>query len=518
MSKKNNKKPKPPPYIPINVKKEDIQILSKCFKLRNGFTILTEQSILKPEFIATKFKRLTELRKKCAFLFKTVPAYVAEVAAQMMIEEIKDIKQVLQRKYEIDIKVTHKRASRVLAHHNVMGSIPERKVFSTQRELLRIAKRNLRNDRSELRDIHSRRHSDYFEYIGKEPVHAIGGQILAQCIEKKTQECYKEKKPMQPVKYIGVEIEFCAPIKKADLGLKILNAGLSGMVHLKGDGSLRPKDNEEAFEVAMLIPEKEFKAPLKKLCDLLLEIGAQTEGRRCGLHVHFDMRKRAKETVYFNLVSCQKMLWQLVDKSRENNEFCQSVSSKQFPKNFSGDRNERYKSINSASYYKHKTLEIRMHEGTTDFYTIKNWITILSKIVNRTKKLNRSPRSINSLKRQFKIDKNLAIYLQDRVNYRQINSGGSRRNQDDFSTIQRHAREQLEIVRAQQEQMATPRIIATTPGSLNYAQPTSNVGDDIQIRSGVAVAAIQQESTYALRGLFNNEPAQVLYDEDQGDL
>lgn len=245
-------------------------------------------------------------------------------------------------------------------------------------------------------------------------VFAVEGEVLRIYIKRNVQALYDEKKPTQLKKYIGIELEFCAPIKKDALSLKLFRAGIHKYAQLKTDGSLRPYPKEEGFELAILLEEANYKKDMKKITDLLAEIGARADGRRCGFHVHLDMRRRNKELVYSNLVACQYVLLSIVDPSRYNNEFCTVVSTRKWPTEFTGERAERYKTINAAAYYKYKTLEVRMHEGSVDYNQITNWVDLLVKITNYPKKLKSDISKLTILQKRIKMKKKLFDYALDR--------------------------------------------------------------------------------------------------------
>jgi hypothetical protein len=69
----------------------------------------------------------------------------------------------------------------------------------------------------------------------------------------------------------------------------------------------------------------------------------------------------------FNLLSG------LVPKTRRSNTYCSKKMN-------SIDSGDRYAAINLAAFKKHKTIEIRLHSGSTNFQKISNWALLLQKI------------------------------------------------------------------------------------------------------------------------------------------
>lgn len=246
------------------------------------------------------------------------------------------------------------------------------------------------------------------------------GEILRMYVEKNIKNLYTDKVPVEPKKYIGIELEFCAPIKENLFALKLFKAGVHKFAQLKKDGSLRPDDDEVGYELAILLEESNYKKRLKQIISILTEVGAIAKDRRAGLHVHIDMRRRDKDLVYHNLVSCQYALLSIVDPKRYNNEFCRVVDSRKFPTEFTGERSERYKTINAAAFYKYKTLEVRMHEGSVDYTQISNWVDLIIKIANYSKKLKNDVAKVETLGKRLDLDKKLFSYMQDRSCFWQV--------------------------------------------------------------------------------------------------
>jgi hypothetical protein len=253
-------------------------------------------------------------------------------------------------------------------------------------------------------------------------VFSTPGQIFKVHIKKNMAELFSPKKPADDVKYLGIELEFCAKITENELTVKLFRAGLQKIAQLKTDGSLRPQEGETGYELALLLKESSFKKDLKRVIGLLTSIGAVAVDRRAGLHVHLDMRKRNKDTVFSNLVSCQHILHKIVDPSRKGNEFCRMVRSKKFPKRFNGSRQERYKTINAAAYYKYQTIEVRMHEGSVDYAQIAGWTELLIKIANCRTKLTKTISSLTMLKNLLKLNEKVYSYAVDRSCYWQVNN------------------------------------------------------------------------------------------------
>lgn len=130
-------------------------------------------------------------------------------------------------------------------------------------------------------------------------------------------------------------------------------------------------------------------ASLKNCIKTLNDANAQVN-RSCGLHVHVGIDKLSGEQIV-NIYKNYQMLESLIDSfmapSRRTN--CQWACSLR-PYDFSDCHNAadverrigtRYCKVNPMAYYRHKTVEFRQHQGTTDFAKISNWVAFCTKLV-----------------------------------------------------------------------------------------------------------------------------------------
>jgi hypothetical protein len=120
------------------------------------------------------------------------------------------------------------------------------------------------------------------------------------------------------------------------------------------------------------------------LCDFGKRNGWVAD-RRCGLHVHLDVSNETHESLkaialaYYLTVD----VWQtLVESHRIHNSYCgahrtdmttlRSITDFYY---YASNQN-RYEWFNVAAYSRHRTFEIRLHEGTVDGQTVCNWVRI----------------------------------------------------------------------------------------------------------------------------------------------
>ena len=221
----------------------------------------------------------------------------------------------------------------------------------------------------------------------------------------------------QKGEWIGIEIECFMPFRRLKIkkkegyfdhygdwnrgeysypeARKALGKLLKGIpnITIKDDGSIKSPDEEIYFEVelSILINRNDY-SPLQRLCKVLKTLDAQVNDS-CGLHIHLDCRdlgfvKRIRSgntsgSYYLyegpgreellkrgsRLGKVIPLMEKMVDASRLDNEYCECVE----PRLGSG----KYRAINMDAFLEHKTIEIRLHEGTLDFKTIHNWAEFL---------------------------------------------------------------------------------------------------------------------------------------------
>ena len=352
--------------------------------------------------------------------------------------------------------------------HYELGASYQKEFRNMLKEVVNMAIKRVRTDRKAEPRVVAWFGNFTTQFLGikkaKDRVFFKPGEVLRIYCEKNLASLYEDKKPVEQRKYIGIELEFCAPIKENQFAIKLFRSGIHKFAQLKKDLSLRPQDGETGYELAILLEESNYKKRLKQLTNLLTEVKAVALDRRAGLHVHLDMRRRDKDLVYNNLVACQYALLSVVNPLRVDNEFCRIVNSRKFPTEFTGQRDERYKTINAAAFYKYKTLEVRMHEGSVDYNQISSWVDLLIRIANYGKKIKDDVTKVTVLKKRVALDEKLFAYMQDRSCYWQLNNNTG--NMNIHQRLQRLAEiEERNIqLRAAQDQMRDqPRIVPIVP-------------------------------------------------------
>lgn len=76
---------------------------------------------------------------------------------------------------------------------------------------------------------------------------------------------------------------------------------------------------------------------------------------------------------------------------------------------------ERYSVINTQSYSKHKTLEIRLHAGTVKLEDMQAWTKLLIAIVSKTDKLKSTVDTVSELEELNLVDEATLKHIKARV-------------------------------------------------------------------------------------------------------
>lgn len=203
--------------------------------------------------------------------------------------------------------------------------------------------------------------------------------VLKKLMRDKVKDMLTDKKPKSSVAHVGIELEFSSASSQDDLLFALYNAGLREYVTLKSDGSVRvinPKHS--AHELCVLVPEKDVPRVIDAVCSVLSRLQCYVN-TSCGMHVHLDMRNRQPKEAYARLLKAQHILFNMVPADRRENKFCRWTRS-DMP--FEEYRDDRYFAINSGSYSKHKTIEVRLHGGTLSPRRIINWVNLLAHIAD----------------------------------------------------------------------------------------------------------------------------------------
>lgn len=208
------------------------------------------------------------------------------------------------------------------------------------------------------------------------------------------------------------------------------------------DGSIR---GQRGFElVSPPLQGQQGLDQVRKVCAALDSIGV-TVNKSCGLHVHFDasdLQLRQFKNLAKHWVSNEDIFDAMMPVSRRTgNVYCQSnirlygrdrvqqvnacfdaienaTSLDQLVVAITGVQrthpHARYHKFNLCSFWRHGTLEIRHHSGTTDADKICSWVTLMGAWIDRFATVN--PRKLQ--RTQFSPRREWATDFERRFGYR----------------------------------------------------------------------------------------------------
>lgn len=217
------------------------------------------------------------------------------------------------------------------------------------------------------------------------------------------------KRPDENVRSVGIEIECFIP-RSADM-TKLYP--VAQYVNITTDGSIQGYPSGYAgVEFRICAPAYKMVEVITQMCAILKVIGAKVN-TSCGLHVHLDQRNRTPEDIqkiFANFIRAQNLLLEVVPQSRRENHFCKKHRGTDFQSAMYG---QRYKIVNASAYRKHKTIEIRLFNGTVNAEKIINWIKTLWAIEGAQPVL-RCPKTFDIAQRYWNIDATTLRWLKAR--------------------------------------------------------------------------------------------------------
>jgi hypothetical protein len=232
--------------------------------------------------------------------------------------------------------------------------------------------------------------------IYKKALHkAMGGQSAAE--EFILDYCGRLPAPplIGEARHIGIEIECYGPASTQQVAATLLALDLEKYVDVDEDGSIEgdgPGDMDYEFQV--LVTEANLDEILNKL-KTVFKICCLKVNESCGLHVHLDMRHRNKHRCYERLLKFQDLLFGMVARPRWYSEYCRFTN-----RITEGDK---YVAINNQTDY--DTIEVRLHQGTLDVNKIKQWVTLLTKIIDHGGTPVKDKKSATKWAKRHKLDK-----------------------------------------------------------------------------------------------------------------
>lgn len=162
------------------------------------------------------------------------------------------------------------------------------------------------------------------------------------------------------------------------------------------DGSLSRTNGREGDPIECVSPilegAKNGFDKLQVCCNTLNEAGAYVN-RSTGLHVHIGVSDITNEhyiNVFKNYAKLQNVVDTFLAPSRRNNTYAKSLAGRTFVGCYNIHDvaellSSRYYAVNPYSYGRHRTIEFRQHQGSTNFEKIEKWVNFCAKLVAYSK-------------------------------------------------------------------------------------------------------------------------------------
>jgi len=209
----------------------------------------------------------------------------------------------------------------------------------------------------------------------------------------------------------GVEIEFLSTITKEQAVMSLRAAGIrvesSYYTHDTTPYWKIVSDGSCGYELVSPVLEGEAGIEEVRVAAAALEAAGARVDRRCGLHVHFDARRmslKAAKNLFKLWLKFEDVLDTFQPPSRRGNANTYCRTNLDHAITDSGNHRDqcslmfdkidacrsmeemralypcRYRKLNIQSYFRHQTLEVRHHSGTTDPEKITNWVRLMARL------------------------------------------------------------------------------------------------------------------------------------------
>lgn len=256
--------------------------------------------------------------------------------------------------------------------------------------------------------------------------HSEKSILTLQNATNKRDRIRQSKSPIKYSKhnYVGIELELFTKLKRDQMEEIFINNGLAGKVQIKSDGSINVDiPDYYSHEVTFLCKENEIKETVKTVCSILNhENSSARVNNSCGFHLHLDIRNRNPYTSYNNLVKGLPLLNSIVPfnrvKGSSAEEYCEQNECddlhQYYPteESMNNPSGSRYQAINPASVGKYKSIEVRLHSGTTNPNKILKWFEICKTLAD-SPALDRTIETIEDFK-TLNQDQDLLNYISQR--------------------------------------------------------------------------------------------------------
>lgn len=224
-----------------------------------------------------------------------------------------------------------------------------------------------------------------------------------------------EFRSMDPTEFtFGAEFEFIIPnqLNQARIAAALNEAGVPchgelynhfTRAHWKviTDGSIQNRPGYVGFEaVSPILQGADGFSQIEKVCDVLVALGA-TVNRSCGFHVHIGITDNMNRPEFFKRLvghycANESHIDAILAPSRRGsaNTYCQPISSvvkdaidrAQTVPQIIAQVPSRFSKVNLQSFWRHRTVEFRHHQGTIEKTKAISWIKFCMHLVSTATK------------------------------------------------------------------------------------------------------------------------------------
>lgn len=355
----------------------------------------------KTEELKAKIKMYEEHKARYKFLDK----YIGELNTSL--QEVNDEAWVVTVK---------------LGKHCVEAGLPEEPTQDDIKDLQEQLKEKLSEKRQKVKETQpERREILGFEYDVVGGVFTEPGSVLKiGAKQNKMRRIRQRKIPHKLIRanYVGIELEFYCKVDRDHLEKLLADAGLASSVTVKDDVSIKPtEERPHRHEINVLTREEWLDETITKVCNVINSPTVSAEvNSSCGLHVHLDVRNRDYKKVFYNLTGALPFLSKLVPPTRVNNRYCVNNTLRNFDEflvQTGVDR--RRQAINGEAYNKYRTIEVRMHSGSTNAVKIINWCRVLTTIAASEIALGDEVATLEDYSKFYRISDTMYSYLKARI-------------------------------------------------------------------------------------------------------
>ena len=228
----------------------------------------------------------------------------------------------------------------------------------------------------------------YNQRTGRMPVADVAAPALVTTLHR----CFGVE-----IEFAGITISRAARVISEVVGYTVNGTRYHGgngydAWHVESDGSVTTSHGG-GEAVSPILSGPEGLDELRRVMAALRAAGARVD-RRCGMHVHVDMRDLTGEQIartYAAYVDRQAAMDSFVAPSRRagRNAYCRAVGEyekaqtvESFKATRTAPRVDRYRTVNVQPFSRYGTLEFRQHQGTLNGAKAVAWVSTLLAMVN----------------------------------------------------------------------------------------------------------------------------------------